>query len=320
MITLKQSYKELGYIFDMPAPRQIKPRVFLYISLATDVSIASAKFIAAAFTGSASMISEGIHSVIDAISQVMLIWGVKVSKRKADIDHPFGYGRELYFWSFIVSLVIFILGGCISVWQGFNRLHQPFFAGNPNWNYAILLIAFIFNLISMLSALKVFNEQRGKISFWKALIHTKDPSTIIVLLGDIGDLIGLTIAFFGIYIGRLMHDAYYDGIASMVIGIILIVISGFLIRESKSLLMGETIHPKRVKKIIALVEWDENVVKVKKHFSIYRSPEDIFLQLNTVFKDDLTTHQITDTIERITKNVKSEYPLIKQLFIEPVAK
>lgn len=265
------------------------------------------------------MISEGIHSVIDAVSQVMLIWGVKVSRRKADIFHPFGYGRELYFWSFIVSLVIFILGGCISVWQGFNRLHQPFFAGNPNWDYAILLIAFVFNLVSMLSALKAFNEQRRNIGFWRALIHTKDPSTIIVLLGDIGDLIGLTIAFLGIYIGRIMHNSYYDGIASMLIGIILIIISGFLIRESKSLLMGETISPKKIKKIIAFVEQDNNVVKVKKHFSIYRSPEDILLQLNTVFKDDLTTRQLTDTIERITQAVKAEYPLIKQLFIEPVA-
>lgn len=298
----------------------MKSRIFLYISLVTDISIAAAKFIAAAFTGSASMLSEGIHSVIDAVSQVMLIWGVKVSRRKADIDRPFGYGRELYFWSFIVSLVIFILGGCISLWQGFNRLHQPFLEGNPNWNYAILLIAFVFNLVSMLSALKAFNQQRGKINFWKALIHTKDPSTIIVLLSDIGDLIGLTIAFLGIYIGRLEHKTYYDGVASMLIGVVLIIISAFLIRESKSLLMGETISPPRIKKIIALVEQDKNVIKVKKHFSIYRSPDDILLQLNTVFKADLTVHQLTDTIEQITKTIQSEYPLIKQLFIEPVAK
>lgn len=298
----------------------MKSRIFLYISLATDLIIATAKFIAAAFTGSASMVSEGIHSVIDTISQIMLIWGVKVSKRRADIDHPFGYGRELYFWSFIVSLVIFILGGCISVWQGFTRLHQATFEGNPVWNYAILAIAFVFNLISMLSAARAFNEQRGAIPFWKALIHTKDPTTIIVLLGDVGDLIGLTIAFLGIYIGRLLNKPYYDGVASMLIGAILIVISAFLIRESKSLLMGEAIHPKKIKKIIALVEQDKNVIAVKQHFSIYRSPEDVLLQLNTVFKDNLSVHQLTDTIEKITKTIKSEYPPIKQLFIEPVAK
>src|ERR1700761_1570785 len=193
----------------------MKSRLFLYISLLTDVSIAVAKFIAAAFTGSASMVSEGIHSVIDAISQVMLIWGVKASRQRPDIDHPFGYGRELYFWSFMVSLVIFILGGCISLWEGYTRLHRPNFEGNVNWNYAILAIAFIFNFISMLSALKAFNEQRNKIGlgFWKALVHTKDPSTIIVLLGDIGDLVGLVIAFIGIFVGRMLHNTYYDGVA-----------------------------------------------------------------------------------------------------------
>src|SRR6201996_3305515 len=180
----------------------MKSRVFIYISLAVDLSIAVSKFVAAAFTGSSSMISEGIHSIIDAVSQLLLIWGIKVSKRQPDAVRPFGYGRELYFWSFMVSLVIFILGGCISVYEGYTRLHRPVFEGNANWNYAILAIAFVFNFISMLSALKAFNEQRNKIGlgFWKALVHTKDPSTIIVLLGDIGDLVGLVIAFIGIFV------------------------------------------------------------------------------------------------------------------------
>jgi cation diffusion facilitator family transporter len=303
------------------APEQnIRSRLFLYISLATDLLIATAKFVAAAFTGSASMISEGIHSVIDTISQVLLIWGVRLSKRKADDDHPFGYGRELYFWSFIVSLVIFIMGGCISVYEGFTRLHNPNFEGNPIWNYAILVIAFVFNFISMLTALKEFNKQRGTVGFWTALIRIKDPSVLIVLLGDIGDLLGLAIAFIGIFIGRLLHNPYYDGIASILIGFILIIISGFLVRESKSLLMGETISRKTLKRIVLLVENNKNVVKVKEHFSIYRSPEDILLQMNAVFKDNLTTRQITETIENITHDIKTEYPLIKQLFIEPVAK
>jgi cation diffusion facilitator family transporter len=297
----------------------MKSRLFLYISLFTDLSIAAAKFIAAAFTGSASMVSEGIHSVIDAVSQVLLIWGVKLSKREADEEHPFGYGRELYFWSFIVSLVIFIMGGCISVYEGYIRLYKPYFEGSPIWNYTILVLAFVFNLVSMLSALKAFNKQRGRVGFWRALIRIKDPSVIIVLLGDIGDLVGLTIAFLGIFLGRLLHNPYYDGIASMLIGIILILISGFLVRESKSLLMGETISRKTLKKIVLLVEGNKNVVKVKQHFSIYRSPEDILLQLNTVFKDNLTTRQITDTIEGISSDIKTAYPLIKQIFIEPVA-
>lgn len=298
----------------------MKSRVFLYVSLAVDLSIAISKFIAAAITGSSSMISEGIHSVIDTISQLLLIWGVKTSKRSADYDRPFGYGKELYFWSFIVSLVIFVLGGCISFYEGLMRLHKPEFEGNPNWNYIILAIAFVFNMVSMVTALKAFNAQRGKMSFWKALVLTKDPSTIIVLLGDFGDLLGLFIAFLGVLLGRMYHNPYYDGVASMLIGVVLIVISAFLVRESKSLLMGEPTSRKVLKKVIAITQADESVIKVKKHFSTYMSPEDVLLQLNTVFKQDLTTKQITDAIERITKTIQAEYPRIKQVFIEPVAK
>lgn len=298
----------------------MKSKLFLYVSLGADLLIAASKFVAAAFTGSASMTSEGIHSVIDALSQVMLIWGVKVSRREPDMDHPFGYGRELYFWSFIVSLVIFILGGCISVYEGFTRFSRPGFEGNPMWNYITLAIAFVFNAISMQSALKAFNKQRGSTSFWKAVIATKDPSTIIVLLGDFGDLLGLAIAFLGIYLGRLLKNPYLDGSASILIGAILIVISALLIRESKSLLMGEPISRRTLKKIIRLVEADDNIVKVTSHFSIYRSPEDVLLQMKAVFQDNLTTKQITTAISRICSGVSKQYPHIKQLFIEPVAK
>jgi len=298
----------------------MKSRLFLYVSLAVDISIAISKFVAAAITGSSSMISEGIHSIIDAVSQVLLIWGIKTSKRSADADRPFGYGKELYFWSFIVSLLIFILGGCISFYEGYTRLQKPMAEGDVGWNYLILGIAFLFNLVSMVSALNAFNLQRGNTSFWRAVVATKDPSTIIVLLGDFGDLIGLFIAFLGVFLGHLLNNPYYDGIASMLIGLVMIGISGFLIRESKSLLMGEPTSRKTLRKVILLAEADSAVVKVKKHFSTYLAPEEILLQLNTVFKDGLTTHQITDAIERITKIIQKEFPRMKQIFIEPVAK
>jgi cation diffusion facilitator family transporter len=297
----------------------VNSKSFIYISLVVDIAIAASKFVAAAFTGSSSMISEGVHSIIDAISQVLLLWGIRTSSKSADADRPFGYGRELYFWSFMVSLVIFIVGGCISLYEGWLHFKNPSIVGEPGWNYAILTIAFAFNLVSMIAALKAFNHQRGTMPFWKAVIKTKDPSTIIVLLGDFGDLLGLVVAFLGIFLGRLLHNPYYDGIASMVIGVILIVISGLLVRESKSLLMGETISRRALRKIIALIEADDEVIKVKKHFSTYLSPEEALLQLNTVFKQGLNTKQITDAIERLTKTVQKEFPRIKQIFIEPVA-
>jgi cation diffusion facilitator family transporter len=296
----------------------MKSKLFIYISLAVDLLIAISKFTAAAFTGSSSMISEGIHSVIDAVSQLLLIWGIKASTRKADLSRPFGYGKELYFWSFIVSLMIFVLGGCVSFYEGLMRLKQPMLEDNQGWNYSILGIAFLFNAISLYAALKEFNKQRSDVSFWKAVKQTKDPSTIIVLLGDVGDMLGLIVAFAGIFLGHMLHNPYYDSIAAMLIGIILITISGVLVRESKSLLMGETTSRKTLRKIVILTQADEAVIKVKKHFSMYMGPEEILLHLNTVFKPDLTTGQITDAIERISKNIRHEFPRMKQIFIEPV--
>src|SRR5476651_232616 len=143
----------------------MKSRSFIYISLFVDLIIATSKFIAAAFTGSSSMVSEGIHSLIDAVSQVLLIWGIKASSRSADANRPFGYGKELYFWSFMVSLVIFILGGCISFYEGLIRLNKPEIQGSPVWNYSILGIAFLFTIVSLVSALKAFNKQRMDKSF-----------------------------------------------------------------------------------------------------------------------------------------------------------
>ncbi|MDP9081171.1 MAG: cation diffusion facilitator family transporter [Bacteroidota bacterium] len=296
----------------------MKSKVFIYISLAVDLLIAASKFTAAAFTGSSSMISEGIHSIIDAVSQLLLIWGIKNSNRKADLSRPFGYGKELYFWSFIVSLMIFVLGGCVSVYQGIVRIQHPVLDGNEAWDYSVLGIAFIFTSISLYAATKEFNRQRGRIYFWKAIIQTKDPSTIIVLLGDLGDMLGLLVAFLGVFLGHYYHNAYYDSIASMVIGLILITISAVLVRESKSLLLGESTSRKTLKKVILLTQADEAVIKVKKHFSTYMSPEEVLLQLNTVFKDNLTTRQITDAIERITKTIQKDFPRFKQIFIEPV--
>lgn len=296
----------------------MKSRSFLYISLAADLLIAVAKFLAAAFTGSSSMISEGIHSVIDAISQLLLIWGVQISKKPADRYRPFGYGRELYFWSFIVSLIIFIVGGCISFYEGLMRFRRPDFTGSVTSNYVILTIALIFTGISMSTALKVFNQERGRTSFWKAIKQSKDPSVFITLLGDAGDMLGLFIAFCGISLGQYYHNARFDGAASMLIGVMLIIISLILVRESKSLLMGETTGRKTLRRVVAIAEEDASVVKVKRHFSMYLAPEEVILQLNTVFKDDLTTRQITDAIERIMKQIKKEFPRIKQIFIEPV--
>jgi cation diffusion facilitator family transporter len=298
----------------------MKSRSFIYISLGLDLLLAAAKFIAAGFTGSASMISEGIHSAIDATSQVLLILGINTSKKKADEERPFGYGKELYFWSFIVSLITFLLGGCISMYQGFLRIRNPVLDGNLISDYIILGLAFILNLISMRTASKAFKRQRGKTVFWDAVLKTKDPTTLIVLLGDYGDLAGILIAFVGIFLGHVLKNPVYDGITSIIIGFILASISVLLIRESKSLLVGETPGKKQLAQALAITEADESVIKVKKHFSTVMSPDHVVLILNTVFKENLNTSQITEAIQRISGNIQKGCSNIKQIFIEPVNK
>ena len=192
--------------------------------------------------------------------------------------------------------------------------------GSATWSYTILAIAFVFNLISMFSALKAFKKQRKHEGFWKSVFRTKDPTTIIVLLGDFGDLVGLVIAFFGIYLSRLYHNPYYDAIASIIIGSVLVVISAILINVSQGLLVGTSTSQKTLKKVVVIAEADEAIEKIKKHFSTYLSPEEILLQLNAIFKKDLTTVEITDAIARITKNIQKEFPYMKQIFITPVTK
>ena len=296
----------------------MESKLFIYVALAADLGIAVTKFVAAGFTGSASMLSEGIHSVIDCVNQLLLLLGIKRSQKKADISRPFGYGRELYFWSFIVSLLLFSLGGCISVYQGIIRLQRP--AGNEDqtWSYIVLGVSFLFTAASLVVSVKKFNKLRGKLGFLTAVHKSKDPALFIVLLGDFGDLVGLLIAFFGIYLAHLFHNSYYDGIASMVIGVFLIILSLLLVRESWSLLMGETVSKETLDDIIKITESDDAVVKVKHHFSTYLAPEEVVLQMLTVFEDDLDTEDITDAIKRISRNISGKFPRIKQIFIEPV--
>jgi cation diffusion facilitator family transporter len=296
----------------------MKSRLFIYVALAADLVIAITKFVGAAFTGSSAMISEGIHSIIDSGNQILLLIGIKKSKKKADERRPFGYGKELYFWSFIVSLLIFSLGGCVSFYEGILRLKRPAGEENQTWNYIVLGLAFVFTAITAGITLKKFNAQRGRLGFWQAIKESKDPSVFIVLLGDLGDLLGLVIAFLGIYLEHLLRNSYYDGIASMIIGVMLIGISGLLLRECRSLLMGESISKKTLRNIIALAEADPSVVKVKRHFSMYMAPDEAVLQLITVFNKDLKTQEITEAIQRVIKRIQEKFPRVKQIFIEPV--
>jgi len=212
------------------------------------------------------------------------------------------------------------VGGCISVYEGLVRFKQPIDGGNPLWSYIVILIAFIFTSISAYASFKAFKRKPTDASFLKAIEQSKDPSTFIILLGDIGDLAGLVIAFAGVYLSYLYRTSFYDALSSLLIGLILIVISLLLVRESRSLLMGEPVSRQTIKKITSLVEADPSIVKLKRNLSTYLAPEEVVLQLTAIFKKDLTTEQITHSIHTISKQIQKQFPLIKQIFIEPVEK
>lgn len=292
----------------------------VYSALAANLAIAVTKFIAAGVTGSSAMISEGIHSLVDTANEILLLLGIKKSKKPPDKKRPFGYGKELYFWAFIVSILIFGLGGGISFYEGIMHLQHPSPLTNPQWNYVVLASAFVFDGISFITAFKEFNRQRGSLPFWKAVKRSKDPSTFVVLFEDAADLLGLIVAFLGVFLGHLFNSPLFDGIASVIIGIILTIISILLARESRSLLMGESIDETILKTVITITEADPAVAMVNVNpLSMYMAPEEVVLLLPTVFHIHLTTPELTNAVDRITSQIQNRYPHITQIFITVVS-
>ncbi len=288
----------------------------IYTALAANLLIAATKLTAAIFTGSSAMVSEGIHSLVDTSNEVLLLLGISKSQRPADEQRPFGYGKELYFWSFVVSLLFFALGGGFSIYEGIEHLINPQEVTNPIWNYAVLGIAFIFDGISFITAMKEFKRQRGETPFWKAVRQSKDPSTFVVLFEDAADVIGILIAFSGILIGQLTGNHYIDGIASVLIGLLLTAVAIILVRESRSLLMGETVDKAEMEEVLAIAKSHPAVERVVHQQSMYLAPEEVILLLRIDLKQT-NASSIVQSINEIRDSIRQRYPHYKQLYIEP---
>jgi cation diffusion facilitator family transporter len=291
----------------------------IYSALGADILIATIKFFAGAYSHSSSMIAEGIHSLVDSTNEVLLLYGMKKSKKPPDKKRPFGYGKELYFWSFIVSILIFGLGGGISILQGIIHIRSPHQLGDPTWNYVVLVFSIIFEGTSLTIAVKEFNKARNGVPFWEAIIQSKDPASFLVLFEDGAAVTGLIVVLVLMKINATYNIPILDGIASIIVGLLLVFVSLILARESRSLLMGEGIAPQTQKKIIALAEKDPAVIKVVNVLSTYESPEEIVLMLIIYFKPDLDTEDITDSIERVRKAIKEEFKLVEFVIIQPQA-
>ncbi|WP_369806185.1 cation diffusion facilitator family transporter [Desertivirga arenae] len=279
--------------------------------------IAVTKFIAAAATGSSAMLSEGIHSVVDSTNEVLLLLGISKSKKPADEKRPFGYGKELYFWAFIVSILIFGVGGGISFYEGVTHIQHPETIKDPKWNYYVLAIAIVFDGISFITAIREFNRQRGTMPFWLAVRKSKDPSTFVVLFEDAADVLGLLVAFLGVYLGHTLKNPYLDGIASIIIGLILTSVSLLLAKESRSLLMGESAEKEILDGLITITQNDAAVRSVVQPLSMYMAPDEIILLLKVKFDVKCSAMEVTQAIERIRGKIQREFPTIKQLYIEP---
>ncbi|MEH2424980.1 MAG: cation diffusion facilitator family transporter [Nostoc sp.] len=288
----------------------------IFAAMGANLAIAITKFIAAAITGSSAMISEGIHSVVDTGDQLLLLLGIRMSQKPADDSHPFGYGQELYFWTFIVAILIFAIGGGMSIYEGITHLINPSPLKDPMWNYIVLGIAILFEGFSWTVALKEFLPTKGKQNFWQAIKNSKDPTVFTILVEDSAAILGLIVALIGIFLGDLFNNIYFDGIASIIIGIILAIVAVVLAKESKGLLVGESANPQTITNIRSLSKTEPGVQEVIRILTMQLAPQEVLLNLEIQFSKNLTGEEIALTVESLEAKLRQHHPEIKQIFIE----
>lgn len=289
----------------------------IYGALIANAAIATIKFVAAFLSGSSAMLSEGIHSIVDTSNELLLLLGIRRSKRPADKKHPFGYGQELYFWSLIVSILVFGLGGGMSIYEGITHISNPNPIKDVFWNYIVLGSAFIFETISIIISIKGFlKHSTHQGNLFQKLLASKDPGFFLVIYEDAADLAGLIIAFAGVILSYYFNMPLLDGLASILIGIVLTVIAVLMIIESHHLLIGESAGREIVEETEKLIREDEDVHRVQTPLTMQLSPDEVLLALNLEFKKELTGAQVAGSIKRLEKNIKEKFPQIKQIYIE----
>jgi len=287
------------------------------VALAANLGIACAKFAAAAITGSSAILSEGIHSLVDTTNEVLLLYGVRRAAKPADKSHPFGYGRELYFWSFVVSLLVLALGAGVSFYEGVSHLLDPHAIESPLVNYGVIAVSFLFEGISFLFTLRRFRATKGDQGYFEAFRSSKDPSTFTVLFEDFAALVGLAIALAGITGAQLLGLPQLDGVASLGIGVVLAIASLLLARETKALLIGEPAHRGIRESILRIAGADNAVRHANGVITTQLGPQQIVAALSAEFEDELKTSDIEACVNRIEDAIKQAHPDIAVLFVKP---
>jgi cation diffusion facilitator family transporter len=288
----------------------------IFAALIGNSMIAVTKFAAAIHTGSSAMMSEGIHSLVDTGNQVLLLYGIKRASKPASPSFPFGHGKEIYFWSFVVAMLIFALGGTVSIYQGWQHLYHPTTIDNILINYAVLGFAVVFEGAALWVAFKEFNLSRGSRSIVRAITRGKDPTLFVVVFEDTAALIGLLVALGGLIAYQLTGNPVFDALASIGIGVVLIITALILALESKSLLIGESADPEVVSAIDELLDEHGSVSAVNEVASLHMGPDFIVVTVSIDFNDALPVGQVEKTVTRLTRQIKATDPRIRRVFIE----
>jgi cation diffusion facilitator family transporter len=292
-------------------------RFSIYAALASNLAIAAVKFAAATITGSSAMLSEGVHSLVDTTNELLLLYGIKRAARPADTNHPFGHGRELYFWSFIVAVQVLVVGAAVAGYEGVNHLLHPEPIRNPLMNYIVLGASFVFEGVSWWFGLKAFRATKGLQSYAEAFRNSKDPTTFIVLFEDTAALVGLLIAAAGIAGAQVFNAPQLDGVASIGIALVLLVSSLLLARETKALLIGESAHAHLRDAILRVAGEDPEVRCANGVLAVQLGPNQVVAALSLEFHEALSTKQIERCVNRIETSICRAFPDVVTLFVKP---
>lgn len=279
--------------------------------------IAVTKFIAAAMTGSSAMLSEGIHSLVDTGNQLLLLYGLKRAKKPPDDRFPFGHGKEIYFWSFVVAILIFAVGAGVSIYEGIRHLIHPKTIQNPTINYVVLGLAMIFEGAAWTFAFREFSRAKGKWGYIEAVQRGKNPSLFVVLFEDSAAMLGIVTAFFGILLSQLTGDPHFDGAASIVIGLILGGTAIWLAYETKGLLIGESAEKEIVEKIKRTAASVPAIRRVNEVLTLHMGPDFILVNISVDFSDSVPAGEVKQILHELDLRIKREHPAVKRVFIEP---
>ena len=292
-------------------------KLVVYAALVGNLAIAATKFVAAGITGSSAMLSEGVHSLVDTTNEGLLLYGMARAGKAPDRSHPFGYGRELYFWAFIVALLVFALGAGVSFYEGVLHLLHPEPMQRPLVNYIVLLASMVFEGTSWLIALRDFRAHKGKLGYFQAFRRSKDPTTFTVLFEDSAALLGLVIALAGVGAAQWLAMPRLDGVASIAIGVVLAISSLLLARETKGLLIGESAHPQVRDAILRIAAADRDVRSANGVLTVQMGPDQVVAALSAEFRDGLDSNRIEACVDRIEAAIKQSHPVVSTLFVKP---